>query len=342
MNRRHLILTIVFVASAAWLGGCAAKADPATGEDAYWQRLGMSLKDSTQPREQALAAQMLDFRLMVANDGMQPAAGESAAHSATESAIRDLLAKVNRSDDAVALSIATQVGVKRQDQRVGSSAAVRWQEVEPGNFAPRLFVDTSIEAVLAGARDATRYESYGYDQVRLMTSVFQHLPMRQEEMGSGYSNALTDDEARAVVSAFAIWAAYANPAYQKLTRACRDEALLSTPTRRDDCLHVAQLMAEKSGYVLSRSIGISMLERAASTPEGIALATRLRRNNEWQRHQYFQVLMQAMDDQQQAGEMLRLLKTPGIDNEIQLMETALREKGIALVPPEDWQLPKRG
>ena len=51
--------------------------------------------------------------------------------------------------------------------------------------------------------------------------------------------------------------------------------------------------------------------------------------------------MQEMDEAEQVGEMLRLLKTSGVDNEIQLLETALREKGIALDPPEDWQPPKR-
>lgn len=341
MIHQYLARVLVLIVSAGWLAGCAAKADAVADEHAYWHRLGMTLKDSTQPKQQALAAQFLDFGRMSGQDGAQPTAAEYAADSATESPVSGLLAKINGSADAVALSIAAQVGVKRHDQRVTSSAAERWQAVEPDNFAPRLFTDTPIEAVLAGARDATAYESHGYDQVRLMTSVFKRWPMRSEEMGSGYSEAFKGDEPRAVVSAFAIWAAYANPAYQRLTQACRDEALLSTPTRRDDCLHVARVMAERSGYVLSRSIGIGMLERAASSPDDIALAARLRRNNEWQRHQYFLVLMQEMDDQQQAGEMLRLLETPGVDNEIQLMETALREKGIALTPPDDWQPPKR-
>lgn len=43
----------------------------------------------------------------------------------------------------------------------------------------------------------------------------------------------------------------------------------------------------------------------------------------------------------QAAKMLRLLKGPDVDNEILLMQTALREKGIALTPPDDWQPPKK-
>lgn len=341
MNRLNFLGAVVLIVSVGWLAGCAVKADPVADKHAYWHRLGMTLKDSTQPREQALAAQLLGFKATSNHEGTQPAAGTSAADSETESAINDLLSKVNQADDAVALSIATQVGVKRHDRRVVSSAAERWQALEPDNFAPRLFVDAPIEAVLAGARDTTRYETHGHEQVRLMTSVFNRWPMSRAEMGSGYSETFKDDEARAAVSAFAISAAYGIPGFQELTQACRDDALLSTPTRRDDCLHIAKVLANSSSDVLSRSIGISMLERAASTPDDIALATRLRRNNEWQRHQYYLVLMQQMDEQQQISHMLRLLKTPGVDNEIQLLETALREKGIALTPPDDWQPPKR-
>ena len=337
MSRQHFVRTVVLIVATGCLASCAAKADPAPDEHTYWQRIGVSLKGSAWPRDQALAAQLLDFSLAGEQDSTQPAGRRSAA----DSAISDLLSKVNRSDDAVALSIATQVGVKRQDQGAISSTAGRWQAIEPGNFAPRLFADAPIDAVLAGARDATGYESHGYDQVRLMMSVFKRWPMTRKEVRSDYGNALTDHEARAALSAFAMWAAYANPAFQRLTMACRDEALLATPTRRDDCLHVARIMASRSGYVLSRSIGISMLERAASTPQDIALAATLRRTNEWQRYQYFLVLMQEMDEAEQVGEMLRLLKTSGVDNEIQLLETALREKGIALDPPEDWQPPKR-
>jgi hypothetical protein len=310
-------------------------------EHAYWQQLGISLKDSAQPREQALAAQLLDFAVMGGQADAQATATKAGVDPAIASAVHGLIAKVNTSNDPVALSLATQVGVKQQDQRAISTSAARWQAVEPDNLAPRLFSGIPIGSLLASARDTTRYETHGYEQVRSMTSVFKRWPMSREEMGSGYPIEPRGDEERAAVSAFAIWAAYGIPGLQPLTNACRDKALLSTPARRDDCLHVAKVLVEDSSDMVSRSIGISMLERAAGTPDDIALAIRLRRNNEWQRHQYYLVLMQQMDEQQQIRHTLRLLNTPGVDNEIQLMETALREKGIALTPPGDWQPPKR-
>lgn len=341
MSRPYLVWTVVLIASAGWLGGCAASADPAAGEHAYWQRVGMSLKDSTQPREQALAAQLHGLAPMSDHDGAQSTASKSSAYSATGSGISGLLEKASGADDAVALSIAMQAAVKRRDQQAISSTAARWRAVEPDNLAPRLFTGEAVGAVLAGARDTTRYETHAYDQIRLMTSVFKRWPMSREEMGPAYTKAHAGDEERAAVNSFAIWAASGIPAFQKLSNACRDEALLSAPERRDDCLHVARVMAGNSSDLLSKGIGISILERAAITPEDVASAVALRRNKEWQQHQYYAVLTNEMDERQQVSDMVRLLKTPGVDNEIELMEAALREKGVALIPPKDWQPPRR-
>jgi hypothetical protein len=343
MKRKNFMDIVVLVACAAGLAGCAAESHPAVdGQHVYWQRLAATLKDSAQPREQALAAQMLGFTMRVGDFAAQQGKENPSDDPAIESAISDLLAKVKTSDDAVALSLATQVGVKRKDHKALSGVAERWQAVEPDNLAPRLFTEAPIEAVLAGARDATRYETHGYDQIRLMTSVFRQWPMSEDEMGPDYSNKFQGEEAQAAASAFGIWAAFGIPAYQKLIFACRDEALESTLTRRDDCLHVGKVLASNSSDLLSRGIGISILERAANTPDDIALATTLRRNKEWQQHHYFEVFTEDRDETQYISDMLRLLKAPGVDNEIELMEVALRERGIALVPPEDWQPPQRG
>ena len=341
MNHQYFARIIVLIVCAGWLGACARMQESDTQQSAYFQRLAAELQKSTQPRERALAAQLLGMSALNQDNADLAASGRQVVDPAAKASIGALIAQASKHDDAVALSLAIQASNQVDDQAARLNAAKRWQAVESDNLVPRLLTDTPVESVLASARDTTRYETHGYEQVRLMTSVFKHWPMSREEMDSGYSGALKDDEARAAVSAFAIWAAYGIPGLQKLTSACRDEALLSTPTRRDDCLHVAKVLADNSSDVVSRSIGISMLERAASTPEDTALATRLRRNYEWQRHQYFVVLTQQMDEQQQVSEMLRLLKTPGVDNEIQLMEAALREKGVALVPPDDWQPPKR-
>ena len=89
-------------------------------------------------------------------------------------------------------------------------------------------------------------------------------------------------------------------------------------------------------------MGIGMLKRAANTPEDIALAKTLARNHAWQQHKYHEVLSSQRGTAQEAEGMLRLLRTPAINSEIQLLEAALHEQGIPLLPPQDWVEPNPG
>ena len=339
MSHGNLLRIFALITCAIWLGGCARAPKGDRQQNAYWQRVALELRQSEHPRERALAAQLLGMSAMNSLDSVDDPTEHSSIDPEIKASIEDLLADVSRSNDAVALSLAIQASGEVRDEGARLSAARRWEAVEQDNLTPRLLTDTPIGAVLAGARDTTRYETHAYDQIRLMASVFKRFPVNQEGMDSGHAHA--DDEERAAVSSFAVWAAFGIPGYQKLTNACRGEALSSAPTRREDCLHVAKVMAGNTSDLLSKDVGIGILERAAMTPEDIALAASLRRNKEWQQHQYYEVLTSKMDVRQQVGGMMRLLKTPGVDNEIQLMEAALREKGVSLTPPESWQPPKR-
>ena len=199
-----------------------------------------------------------------------------------------------------------------------------------------------VDELLVAARAATRYQSHGYDQVRLMSDAFQRVPISREETGADAWKEYPSAELRAGVAAFAIWAAQAFPSLRLLTEACRDEALQATPTRRADCLHVARTLASHSDNQLMAGMGIGMLKRAANTPEDIALADTLARNHAWQQRKYHEVLSSQRGTAQEAEGMLRLLRTPGIDSEIQLLEAALREQGISLLPPQDWNPPGSG
>lgn len=105
---------------------------------------------------------------------------------------------------------------------------------------------------------------------------------------------------------------------------------------------MARTLASHSDNQLMAGMGIGMLKRAANTPEDIALADTLARNHAWQQRKYHEVLSSQRGTAQEAEGMLRLLRTPGIDSEIQLLEAALREQGISLLPPQDWNPPGSG
>ena len=333
--KKNLLLLLFGMGS---LAACAEEADAPVDSSVYWQRVASVLQDSDVVRERALAAQLFAFEgkpRRAAEQGRQP-------DSPREALARQLIADVDRSDDAVALAVAAQAGAALADKALVVASMQRWRSLEQDNLAPLLFSSMPVDELLVAARAATRYQSHGYDQVRLMSDAFQRVPISREETGADAWKEYPSAELRAGVAAFAIWAAQAFPSLRLLTEACRDEALEATPTRRADCLHVARTLANHSDNLLMAGIGIGMLKRAANTPEDIALADTLARNHAWQQRKYHEVLSSQRGTAQEAEGMLRLLRTPGIDSEIQLLEAALREQGISLLPPQDWNPPGSG
>ncbi len=333
--KKNLLLLLFGMGS---LAACAEEADAPVDSSVYWQRVASVLQDSDVVRERALAAQLFAFEgkpRRAAEQGRQP-------DSPREALARQLIADVDRSDDAVALAVAAQAGAALADKALVVASMQRWRSLEQDNLAPLLFSSMPVDELLVAARAATRYQSHGYDQVRLMSDAFQRVPISREETGADAWKEYPSAELRAGVAAFAIWAAQAFPSLRLLTEACRDEALQATPTRRADCLHVARTLASHSDNQLMAGMGIGMLKRAANTPEDIALADTLARNHAWQQHKYHELLSSQRGTAQEAEGMLRLLRTPGIDSEIQLLEAALREQGISLLPPQDWNPPGSG
>ncbi|RZA36935.1 MAG: hypothetical protein EOP92_02900 [Lysobacteraceae bacterium] len=320
--------------------GCARQSEGPADSTEYWRRVANALQASNELRERALAAQLLALggkggSAMADDASLLPGSGNDAL-------ARRLVASVQTSDDAVALSVAAQAGAASGDKALVATSTRRWQALEPDNLAPLLFSATPAEELLIAARGATRYESHGYAHVRLMSATFERVPMVPGEISAKTSQEYPTPELRAGVSAFAIWAAQGFPSLRTLTDACKNDALESTPTRRVDCLHVARTLARHSDNMLTTSVGIGMLRRAADTPEDQALANALDRNNAWQQHKYYEVLSSGRRTIEEMEETMRLLHAPGIESEIQLREAALLERGIPLVPPAEWKAPSHG
>lgn len=320
------------------LPACASEADEPVDAAVYWQRVASVLQDSGEVRERALAMQLF------ALEGKPRRAAEQSRQpdSPRDALARQLIADVDRSDDAIALSIAVQAGAALADQALVTASTQRWRAIEQDNLAPMLFAAMPVDELLVAARAATRYQSHGYDQVRLMSHAFQRIPISRQETGAAAWKEYPSAELRAGVAAFAIWAAQGFPSLKPLTTACRDAALEATPARRADCLHMARILANHSDNLLMAVMGIGMLKRAANTPEDKALAAALARNHAWQQHQYFEVLTSRRGTAQEVEDTLRLLHAPGINSEVQLRDAALREVGIPLLPPQDWVAPNPG
>ena len=318
-------------------GGWAGQSTEATDATDYYQRVATTLQVSDGERERALAAQLFALEGKPAHAA---ADAKALPVSTNEALARHLIASVDQSNDAVTLSFSTQAAMALGDKALMAGSASRWRAVEPDNLAPLLFSSMPIDEVLTAARRTTRHESHGYDQIRAMSDAFIRVPMSRQQIGPDGWKEYPTAELRAGVSAFAIWAAYVFPGLKPLSDACKNEALESTPARRGDCLHVARTLATQSDTLLMTSLGIGILKRASNTAEDNALAITLDRNNAWQQQQYFQLLSAQRDSTQEMEATLRLLHTPSIESEVQLREAALRERGIALVPPSDWMKPE--
>ena len=333
--KNTLLLLLIGMAS---LAACAGEFEAPADSSVYFQRVATSLQDSKVMRERALAAQLFVMEgkpQRATEQGRQP-------DSPRDALARQLIADVDRSDDAVALSVAAQAGAALADKALVTASTQRWRSLEQDNLAPLLFSAMPVDELLVASRKATRYQSHGYDQVRLMSDAFQRVPTSRQETGATAWQEYPSAELRAGVAAFAIWAAQSFPSLKPLTNACRDAALEATPARRADCLNVARILANHSDSLLMAGMGIGMLERAVNTPEDKAVAATLARNHAWQQHQYFELLSSRHDTAQEAEAFLRLLRSPDMDSEIELREAALREQGISLLPPPDWVAPNPG
>ena len=129
------------------------------------------------------------------------------------------------------------------------------------------------------------------------------------------------------------------PPLRTLVEACRGDALLSTPMRREDCRHIGQVMVDASDSNFGPWIGGTLLKDTAVTPEQRADADARRRRIDWQMLQWGRVSSEQPHDGTE--QFARLLLDPDIHREQDLIERVLTDAGVALDPPAGWQPPRR-
>jgi len=123
------------------------------------------------------------------------------------------------------------------------------------------------------------------------------------------------------------------PSLQATSRYCEDGAA-NDATLKADCLKLGKTLEWSSGP-LSRSLGLHLREVLSDDAAQQEDARRARRNLVWQVQNFSQLLSRAQGDTVLASQLLRMARTGG--NEMSLVLTALRDNGIAVEAPADWQ-----
>lgn len=309
----------------------------AEAHQAYLQRLSTALARDGGARELALAALLRSAGAAPAQVSDDPGASPSPPRDAQADAwLRAAAAKAG--DDPVANRLLL-LAAGPDDAAVRLEAARRWQAAEPDNLMPLLHAGLTVDALLAQARNATRADAGMYASVRWIASAWQrHPPNAAEQAAMSLGQPFHVDEA-AAVSAMALWAASAEPGYAALVEGCSERMLRALPTRRDDCAHVAGLLADRSTNIADAHAGLAMLGALASTPaERSELQARLRQMD-WRMLEWGRLGQQ--QPRGGAGQFARLLADPSIGSEQQLVERVLAEGGVATEPPPDWMPPRR-
>lgn len=286
------------------------------------QRAAAALAATTQPRELAFAALL---------QGLGNGPAPSQARPARQADTWQQAARAG--DDVLANALLAAGG----DTGTRVRAAQRWLGAEPQNLAPLLVRGGSAEAMLADARTATTFDLHMLDQVRWMQGALLRTPASPAERAAFVDGETFVAEEHAAITASALWSSTVLPDPQPLLQAC-DPSATRDPARLGDCRHVAAVLAERSDTMLGRLIGLGLQARLAATPSERDAAQERVRTLHWQNLEWGRASAALPRDG--AGQFVRFLADPSIRTEVQLVERALQDAGVALAPPAGWQPPR--
>lgn len=303
----------------------------------WYTRVAGELAASGEPRDLAFAATLLQVaEWNPAQDAARDAPSRTVASDPRIDQWRRLASARAGSD--VLANVLLMHADSRADSQLRSEAAERWRKLEPDNLAPLLYNNAGIDAMLAAARSKSRFDLHYYDQARWMQSVLlEHPPSAAERAALSVPEDWRRDEFATIAGMNLL--AIGIPAMQSLSEACRGDALMSTPARREDCRHVARVMSETSDTGIGTLIGIALLRETATTAQQRANADAQQRRLDWQMQQWARV--SGEQPRNGAAQLVRLLRDPAIQSEQDLVERVLQEAGIPLDPLAGWQPPRR-
>ncbi len=143
---------------------------------------------------------------------------------------------------------------------------------------------------------------------------------------------LNADDIRRVF-AFGVAMAVATPGFNSLALCRMDESF--DPARRPACTSLAKTLATDSQSLLDRGIGLAYWHRLVEGTPQEATVIALKRQHYWQSEFHLRRFTEPYDLQADLSYGAKALEQ-GDSNELELLESALREAGVSAEPPPQW------
>jgi hypothetical protein len=207
-------------------------------------------------------------------------------------------------------------------------AMKRWREIEPDNLVPAMASGESLDAVLARADTFRRFSLHLSDLLSTVDAAFATQPPTPEQARS-LQQAGTDVADMSAAHAIDLGVS-AMPAMTPLARACKGDARHATPARNLQCRTLGRLLSAHSDSLIGELFGAVLLRHdddPAVRSEGEAAL----RAGKWLTTASREAALHGMPDCAAA----KMRATPGL-GEGDAMRACLRDAGVQLAPPADW------
>lgn len=205
----------------------------------------------------------------------------------------------------------------------------RWRKLEPRNLAPVMHASLSEPDLFDAAASTEIFDSHFDDVIRVTLDILS----RTSSPALSRLRAGATPEEHDSILAISFWAAYALPAFQRVSVPCRAE--LMAEMRVAQCRKIAQVLMRRSDMLMAEGIGAVMAARLATTAAERAEADASRRDADW--------LVARTNELSQRDIRVYamryvavLLGTPQI-TERTLMRKLVVGAGFPPVPPSGWQ-----
>lgn len=286
-----------------------------------FERIERSLRESTSPRDWALAARLYKPSGLVLQADAELKKGMMLRRAA-EAAPNDRFVQW-----AWANATPTASGCDAQHPCPDRSAALAI--IEPDNGAAWFPVlheawatndARGTDVALARMAGATRFDDLFVESVAAWSDVYRRYPVNPD----------VDNPTTVFVMAAAVASAMALPSLAAMRLCYRDKLANAPASRRQVCGRIGRLMMQDGTTMFARQAGRSFLHNSATMTQADVKTARAM---DWLSHQHARLSIESSADR---------LRAYGVDmqttgSEIRAAELQLQREGITLHPPSGWK-----